>query len=78
MELANVGPLYKLRIRHDNSKSFADWHLEKVLWHYDVLARVVWHSGYSMCSVDLRKHRGFSSVVTLDECPFEELWENSL
>ncbi|CAB4019689.1 lipoxygenase homology domain-containing 1-like, partial [Paramuricea clavata] len=30
VELANVGPLYKLRIRHDNSKSFADWHLEKI------------------------------------------------
>ncbi len=36
-ELANVGPLYKLRVRHDNSKSFSDWHLEKVLCRYGVV-----------------------------------------
>ena len=32
VELANVGQLHKLRIRHDNTKSFPDWHLEKVLY----------------------------------------------
>lgn len=30
MELKDVGTPYKMRIRHDNSKPFSDWHLDKV------------------------------------------------
>lgn len=30
VELTRVGKPYKLRVRHDNSKPFSDWHLEKV------------------------------------------------
>ena len=30
VELKSVGKPYKLRIRHDDSKPFSDWHLEKV------------------------------------------------
>lgn len=30
VELTRVGKPYKLRIRHDNSKGFSDWHLEKI------------------------------------------------
>ena len=41
VELANVGPLYKLRVRHDNSKQpFSDWHLEKVLSTYCIVSTV--------------------------------------
>lgn len=30
VEIKEVGTPYKLRIWHDNSKMYADWHLEKV------------------------------------------------
>ena len=30
IEVKDVGTPYKIRIRHDNSKPFSDWHLDKV------------------------------------------------
>lgn len=30
VEMAEVGKLYKIRVGHDNSGSFAGWHLDKV------------------------------------------------
>ena len=41
VELANVGSLYKLRVRHDNSKPFADWHLEKVFCYHCIVTMLV-------------------------------------
>ena len=30
IETKDIGTPYKIRIRHDNSKPFSDWHLDKV------------------------------------------------
>ena len=33
IEVKDVGTPYKIRIRHDNSKPFSDWHLDKVYFY---------------------------------------------